>query len=217
MIPTTFRLIMRGSISLVLGLLVAGMAYAQAAPKAKIRLAATDASGNQIATANVGSDFFLRAYVQDIRPNPPRAGVFAAYMDVTYNPSFVIVDGPVSFDGPYQSVENYDTSQEGLINEVGAIDGQLQVNTGNEYLLWSVPIHALNLGVASFFSDRAEGPGHSVLVYGDNMPVPPNEVIYGFTSLVITVPEPASICLSGAGLLAVVVVGRRARLHRASR
>src|SRR5436190_1163398 len=75
----------------------------------QVTLTTTDLAGVPIASIEPGGDFKLQATVSDLRvypdgfiPDyPPTAptGTFAAYDDVTYDPSLISVDGPISY-GP---------------------------------------------------------------------------------------------------------------------
>ena len=54
--------------------------------KVRIRLATADTSGSSITHVASGQDFLLQAFVQDLRTGDAAEGVFAAYLDVNYDP-----------------------------------------------------------------------------------------------------------------------------------
>ena len=60
----------------------------------QFRLEVTDTSGTPISSINVGEDFQLNVYVQDLRAVP--YGVFAAFLDVVYSSQYVAVNGSLT-------------------------------------------------------------------------------------------------------------------------
>ncbi len=82
------------------------------------QLAITDMSGTPITAVQVGQDFELRAYAEDLRSSPH--GVFAGYMDVAYNSSFAHAkDGTFTYGTDYPNVHS-GTAASGLLDEAGA-------------------------------------------------------------------------------------------------
>jgi len=140
---------------------------------AQIRLEVTDLNGTPITQINSGQEFLLRGYVQDLRTNAE--GVFAAYMDVTYNQGLVTVNGQdvddITFAGAFQNGKSGDLSTAGLIDEVGAFGGTTPSGP-SEKLLFDIRLSADNSGTVDFAGNPADGIGNEVLVYGDNTPVP---------------------------------------------
>ena len=146
-----------------------------------IRLETTDLGGNPISQAVEGESFLLQGFVEDIRAVPQ--GVFAAYLDVEYDPLAAAVAGPITYGVDYPFGQDGDTSLPGLIDEVGAFDG-LSPLGGGEFLLFSLPMTATDAGTVDFTSDPAEDlPVHDILVFGSNLPVPSSLVDYGSTTL----------------------------------
>ena len=82
-------------------------------------------TGNEIAVVQPGDEFDLRVFVEDIRPNPQ--GVFAPFVDVTYDAALASVpatDPPgdeIVPSSTYNTVPEGDASTPGLLDEVGGL------------------------------------------------------------------------------------------------
>lgn len=141
-----------------------------------LRLQATDLCGQPIDRVAVGDEFWLEVYVQDLRPVPK--GVFAAYLDVSYDAALVSPgsgeNAGLIFGTTYVNGKSGEFSA-GVIDEAGAFAGIDQTH-GNEYLVFAVPLTATAAGVADFADSAADLIGHDVLVYGSDYPVPWEEV-----------------------------------------
>jgi hypothetical protein len=152
-----------------------------------IQLKLADAQGNPLpagASLDVNDTFTLQAYVQDIQVVP--SGVAQAYLDVMYSSGLVQVAGPISYGPNYPSVQLGDASVPGLINEVGAF-GNLTppANPGAPQLLFSVPMKAIDLGIATFTPDPADVPGDDVQTYGDDQPLPVGAINFVGTQITV--------------------------------
>ncbi len=168
-------------------------------PTVRIQLSTTDLAGNVITSVPAGTDFLVRATVQDLRPNgldpfnqPLMRGVFSAYMDLTYNPSATsLAANPLVFDAAYPNSQSGDTSVPGLIDEVGAFDGFSATGTAPK-LLFTAQFHADAAGSAAFNLDPADLlPQHQILVYGNDLVgesslVPLDQVDFVGAALTIT-------------------------------
>jgi len=147
----------------------------------QIRLETTDLVGNPISSIVEGDSLLLSGYVEDLRPDP--AGVFAAYVDVTYDPVLATVTGDIAYGPSYSNVQGGDTASEGLIDEVGAVADLAPLGDG-EFLLFSVPLVATIEGQASFATDPADVlPHHQSLLFGQNDPVSAAQIIYGTATI----------------------------------
>jgi len=141
----------------------------------RIRVEVTDVGGTVIDNIGLGEEFRLNGYVMDLRDNPGFPGVFQAYTDVDYVSALVSVSGPVTFGADYPNGRSVDTSVAGIVDEVGAFDGFTPLGL-EERLLFTVPFTADAVGSATFTLNSADGPGHTVLVFGDDTPVPAAEI-----------------------------------------
>ena len=63
------------------------------------RLEVANTSGTPISSIDVGGDFLLKVFVQDLRA--PAYGVFAAFLDVLYNQQLVAVNGSLSYGAEF--------------------------------------------------------------------------------------------------------------------
>ena len=150
----------------------------------RFRLAATNAAGQTISSIELGDSFQLRVYVTDVRPADAE-GVFSAYLDVLYDSALATVSGPVVHTDTYPNLPSGDTSQPGLVDELGGFDG-LNPLGSSEYLLAIVPFAASAHGMLTFTGESADIlPMHDVLFFGAMDPVPSEQIDFGQTSLKI--------------------------------
>jgi VCBS repeat-containing protein len=135
----------------------------------RIRLEATNTDDVPIDTIRVGQNFFVKAYVEDIRQVPK--GVFAAYLDVNYDSSIAAVTGPIVYSTEFANGRSGSTTTPGLINEVGAFT-QSTLGAGEKFL-FRVPFVANSVGTLTLVPDPADSfPAHDTLLLGINTAVP---------------------------------------------
>jgi hypothetical protein len=153
----------------------------------QFRLDLADAAGNSLTSVNVGDEVYLDVYTQDLRFGETFSGVFAAYVDITYNSDVFEVNGPVMFDTlVYINGKNSDLSTPGLVNDTGAfsngpVGGSFLSPLGNdEFYVFSVPFKAISEGNFAFETLPSESSiGFDVLVYGVNEPIRPQDIVFG--------------------------------------
>ena len=166
------------------------------APRVRIRLDTADLQGNPITRIQPGGDFLLQGFLLDVRHISIAEGVFAAYMDIAYDPSFVSTNangpGDVTFGNDYPNDPSGDFAALGLVDEIGSFSSSIFEPLDElEHLQFSIPMTAVNAGETTFLSSPADGLGHEVLVYRTGhvdeaeLVVPPEEVVYLGTTLVI--------------------------------
>ena len=135
-----------------------------------LRLRATRLDGTPITQIDVGQEYLLRGYVQDLRKTGA-TGVFAAYLDVNYPSNTTTVTGPISYGPDYDNGQSGSTATSGLIDEVGAFDGLDRLGP-SELLLFSLPMRASQAGSVTFIPSPADLlPQHNVLLYDLDQPV----------------------------------------------
>jgi len=150
----------------------------------RIRLRATDLLGNDLTSIAVGQQFVLQALVTDTRSEPQ--GVFAAFVDATYDASLVALDGSLTFGSDYPNGHSGDTATAGLIDEAGGFAGLTPLGA-DERLLWSATFTASAEGVVQFGADPADSlPFHDTLVFGQGTAVAIEDIVYVGDSLTIT-------------------------------
>lgn len=151
-----------------------------------VRLEATTLTGTPITAIDMGESFRLNVYVEDLRDNP--SGVFAAYLDIFYQSTLVQLNGTVTYGAEFPNLRTGNTSQAGLLDEIGGAAGFTPLG-GGEFLLLSAPFVALAAGNVTFVADPADTPIFGdVLVFGSNTPVPVDEISYGSTVLSVLPP-----------------------------
>jgi hypothetical protein len=207
--------------ALALAILVASAAgVARADVLIHARLEAFDSIGNPISVIPVGSDFELRAYVDDVRLSTPIGGnlfgTFAAYVEVNFDGGKVTAGGPVDIANFFDDLEVIESISPGVIQGGGAT--LTFTNPGSaEQLLFTVPLHAANVGTVAFLPSYLELVGPSPpewLLFGDDDVVEPDEVLF-FDLDVTIVPEPPSMAPVAMAIMALG--GLVARRRRASR
>ena len=162
-----------------------------AGKQVQIRLEATDLAGNPLSLVAGGEPFLLKGFVDDLRAIPH--GVFAAYLDVLFDPALIAVTSSITFGGDYPNIHAGNTSTPGLIDEAGATSTETELGSG-EKLLFSVQLLGIGGGTAVFTADPADAAGiHDVLLYGEISPTPIDAVLYRGTSITITPPRLATI------------------------
>jgi hypothetical protein len=135
-------------------------------------------SGVEITQIEEGQEFEVRVSIQDDRaafPNPPvsvaESGMFAAFMDVLYDASFVDVNltEPIEFGDDYDLFQQGVVGVPGIVNELGAIqhDPPFPAPLGNgEFVLASMTFIAKAVGTARIQLDPADvSPQHDSLVH----------------------------------------------------
>jgi hypothetical protein len=165
----------------------------------EFRLETTDLLGNPISSVERDHPFLLRGYVADLRTESAE-GVFAAFMDVTFDPTLALVAGSIDY-GPTYSVGVGGTFAAGEIDEIGGISNQITALGPAQRLLFSVPFMAgQQTGTLHFFTNPADlFPVHNTLIYGLASAIPAEQINYG-NSTIVVVPEPSTMAL---GVLAV--------------
>ncbi|MCA9218119.1 MAG: hypothetical protein KDB27_33840 [Planctomycetales bacterium] len=148
-----------------------------------VRLVAADTSGSPITRTSVGSDFFLQAYVQDLRTNA--TGVNAAFLDVNYSSVLAEATGSIVYGADYPNARS-GVADFGLLDEIGGSGGIDRLD-GAERLLFSVPMTALAEGTVEFISTPADlSPAHDVLLYDVNEAIATDKIEYRSYSLTIS-------------------------------
>ena len=166
----------------------------------RFRLETVNEVGVPIDSVNIGDEFGVQVWVQDVRPDAQ--GVFSAYVDVVYDTPLVsLVEDSLTFGDDFTVSTRGDLSSAGVLDEVGAIaTGNLAEPLppplgADEFLLFSARFTADSIGEVVFRSNVADvQPRHATTLHGFNGGVPIDETIFGQAS-VFVVPEPSSLYL----------------------
>jgi hypothetical protein len=157
----------------------------------QVRLEATDLDENSISSIQVGSEFLIRAVVSDLRANA--GGVFAAYLDLNYDPEQVSRGGAVTYGDAFPNSRHAHDSRAGLVDEAGAVArGDERLGPG-EFVLFRVPFIANREGTAQFSGDPADLlPRNASLLFDRDDAVPAESIEYIPASITV-VDAPANI------------------------
>ncbi len=149
----------------------------------RFRLKVVNANGDPIQAIAAGQSFQLQVLVEDIRDEA--LGVFAAYVDATYDVARVQLNGTITYGSSFPNVRLGSTTTAGLIDEAGATAGADPLGAG-EFLLLSIPLLAQSAGQAVFGANPADTlPVHDTLLRGLNSPLTADQMIYEGTTLQI--------------------------------
>ncbi|MCL4203176.1 MAG: tandem-95 repeat protein [Pirellulaceae bacterium] len=155
----------------------------------QIRLQTSDANGAVLTSIPAGETFFVDVWVQDLRLSP--LGVFAAYLDVHYDPSLAAVNGSLVSGADFSRFVSGTTSTLGVVNEAGG--GRIaSLPGGAEHRLLRIPFRAETRGVAQFTGEAADqSPASDILLFGIDGPIPLENIAFVGTSLQISGPPVA--------------------------
>lgn len=142
-----------------------------------IRLEVTDVTGNAVTDIELGEQFFVNVYVEDLRANPE--GVFGAYLDVEFDSRLVKVAGDIENSDDYPNGVSGAASGAG-IDELGGFTSSLRPLGADERLLVSIPLEALAVGSLTIATNPADLlPHHDSSIFGVNAAVPAWRIEYG--------------------------------------
>ena len=206
--------------AIVLWLATSSPAWSQVV---QFRLETTDMSGIPVDTVNIGENFMLKTYTQHVNgyASAENAGVFAAYLDITYDADLTSIAGEIEYDDLYATVTSGDFSTPGLMDNIGGLGLNFPNFTPigtDEKLVFSVPMRADTTGLVNFVGADSESDLlHPVLVYGSNDTVPAKDVDFGATETRIAfdsiglnvVPEPQGPFSTVMGVLVAICLLRK--------
>ena len=149
-----------------------------------IRLAVTNTAGNPITTVNVGDTFQLRGYVQSIAASADD-GVYAAFLDVTFNASLASPSGLIEHGTNYTNGTS-GTILGGVMEEVGGLQGTTITNPAAEHLLFQQVFTATGAGTLTFAGNSADvSPLHDTVLFDPPQIVATDKIDYGSISVQI--------------------------------
>jgi hypothetical protein len=170
----------------------------------QVTLTTTDLAGAPITSIEPGGEFKLQATVSDVRvypdgflpwyPSTAPVGTFAAYDDVTYDPSLVAVDGAISYGPVFESLRTPDEivlATPGTLDEIGAVSfSHAFTGTPSPALLFSVPFTADAAGVVNFSLNPADNlPANNSLLFGLDGAVPIDKIDFVNATIAVTAPS----------------------------
>ncbi len=161
-------------------------------PSVQFRLELSDLAGQPITSLQAGEEFFLSAYVADLRSEPQ--GVFAAYLDLAFDAGRIVPAGSVEFGSVYKNGRDDGGSVPGLLDEVGGFSGSIRPLGAGDFLLFRAPFRAEAAGTVSFVAEPAASmPRSVVLLYGEYAPLANDRIDFGSASLDVLGPQDSSV------------------------
>lgn len=192
---------------IVVALSISLVSNVLSAQQARYFITLTDLNDAPITSIEQNAEFLLSVFTQDLRDNP--SGVFAAYVDVTYDADLALPIGPIDHDVLYSAAVSGSSAQMGLLDEVGGVDGITPLD-GEPHKVFSLPFVALDQNATLTFET---GPAtdqiqHPTLLFGVPSVLDPSEISFESAALQI-VPEPNSVSLFWIGLASFAGLRRR--------
>lgn len=152
------------------------------------RLAAVDLSGQPVDVLRPGDPFLLQVYATDTSDATDERGIFSLYLDITYDQALAEVAGELEYAADFRNGQEGDTSQPGLIDDVGAFTRATDPDP-SEVLVVSVPMTAKTTGTINFQTDGADRPPITeVLLFGSRFAVPEDEIYFDQLAVAATLP-----------------------------
>jgi uncharacterized secreted protein with C-terminal beta-propeller domain len=146
-------------------------------PLIKVDLEFTDEAGAAIRRVEIGQTFYVNVFVDDLRRDGN--GVFGGYVDIEFDPALAQSVGEIEFNRTYPNGKSGEVS-DGLIDELGAFTDSIPTLGNERQLLVRVPLEAAAEGVLKLASNPADNrPAHEMTLFGLNLPVEPEHVLYG--------------------------------------
>ncbi len=199
---------------MVLSLALVSVGHADTTPLVTVRPEVDNFLGNPISSIMPGGNFLLKVFAQDVRttsPIPNYFGVFEAATNVSYDPNFISINGPVTLNPLFSISPFINTATLGLISAGGAYFSLTPPGSAEQWV-FSVPLHANSAGTEWFTSSFSNSG--DVLVYGYDNIVFDTEIQFLSTSLTI-VPEPSSFALGA--ICSLLLLSRGALRRRSAR
>ncbi|MCA9140285.1 MAG: tandem-95 repeat protein [Planctomycetales bacterium] len=155
-----------------------------AAPKAEVKLVVKDTDGNEVTDLSVGQDFVLELVGVDARSSFDRAGVFAIYADILFDPTIVSVKSGTSIEyvGDF-TLSPKGTISSGLIDELGAASTRTVATNAAESVIARIQMTAIASGSVNIRSEEADESSSEVLLYGEDNQIPADAVFFGSVNL----------------------------------
>ncbi|MCH5378007.1 MAG: Ig-like domain-containing protein, partial [Planctomycetes bacterium] len=152
-------------------------------PAVRFRLETTDESGAAMSQFALGETFYLNVYASDLRFLG--AGIFSAYVDVTYDAAGLATAGDFEFGSMFPLVHTGDRLTAGVLNEVGGVYGSTPGDT-DEQLLFRVPFTAASAGAFTFQADAADNlPASEVTLFGVDGALPADKIRFDTATVTV--------------------------------
>jgi Ca2+-binding RTX toxin-like protein len=180
-------------------------------PQVDVIVELTNPNGSPLTRLAPAQDFVLHVMVKDLRSMA--RGVFAAYVDVSWDAGKAVATGPITFGSAYSNGHDGGSLLTGLADDLGGFAGFSELG-GGAFEVFSVPMRATGAGSLVFTADPADAlPEHFVLLYGSNIAVAPVEIRYGAAAITVANPLSSPGALLDQGVLYIQGSGGRDTLN----
>ncbi|GIW98701.1 MAG: peptidyl-prolyl cis-trans isomerase [Pirellulaceae bacterium] len=154
-------------------------------PQVRVLLRAVDDSGAPLTSVTVGQTFRVQVTVEDLRPAVQANGVFAAYVDLLYDPDVLepFGDNPISHVSPYTNDKSGSATTPGLIDELGAFSASTSPLGNDLRVLAEITFRAKAVGNTGLRLDAADDTGNDVLLFDVDEPISQTRVQLGALDL----------------------------------
>lgn len=150
-----------------------------------IRPQIVNAAGEVVTMLRAGDEAVLQILTDDLRDEPRQ--VFAAYTDVEFDASLVAELGVIGHGEVFTDVPSGNTETPGLIDELGGVNFDYEIDRSGEQLLASVAFVAGQAGALTFTTSAPDLlPEHLNLLLGADDGVPATRVEFGSATVEIT-------------------------------
>jgi hypothetical protein len=159
-------------------------------PKVDLDIRLFNPNGSEVTTLAPGDDFVLKVFATDIREEP--LGMYAAYLDITWDASLAVTTGPLSHSPGFSNGKEGMVSA-GLIDDAGGFAGSART-FGATIEVFSILMRATGTGTLVFTADPAEPtPMQDVLIHGENGNVDDQFILYGTATAQISGTGPGTV------------------------
>ena len=143
-----------------------------------VRFELTDPDNEPMSSVNLGEQFLMHAYIQDMRD--PAEGVFQAYLDIYFDDTLVSIAGPVTHGSQYSDFAYAFLDTPGLIDEAGGAIRMVEPpdDPAAEYLLLTVPFQADSLGTFTFAATPANETGDEIRLWDGIWTTRPDSILF---------------------------------------
>ena len=174
---------------------------------ATVTFEATDASGNVLTSVPVGTQFQLRAIAQDTSGNGSAGGIFAAYLNGSYNPALATIpsdtQGPVATYAPaFVNEQTENTQTPGQLVDVGAFSGAISPPGSAPQWVFSLPVTAVAAGTETFTPSFTTDVGMEIDEWSDLHSLGASQVTFVPATIQITGGQPTIAVTGGSQSIA---------------
>ncbi len=156
-------------------------------PKVRITLNAVSLTGTPLTTIAVGETFKVQVFIEDQREGSSRTGVFAAYVDLLFDPTVLepIADSPINHIAPYRGTPLSGTVAAGLIDELGSYSTSTPQLGPEARMFAEVTFRATAAGAAGLRTEAADTAGNDILLYDEQSAIPDSQVLFEASNFVV--------------------------------